>query len=377
MSPVSKKRRPKKKRGTDTRQRRHDPVDDHIRALGHAMRALRGEVDPLRSEAYASQLVSALTTRDEHDEDEAVVLGFLDTLADQNGPDYLALARAMSAVAPTARSRHAAAQAAELISGRGATEPSWNAYLGRASPLDTYEYADVFGDESTVMCTFTGPEEPHALVGFVNLSHRGGFFTDIVLTTSIDKAIAGFERYAAESNGLARFDSVPSSAASAVLAPALTESYRCVDVPEGVRELRALLGARLATLKRSELGMSANHRTGDNPQTDDAMAVLIADAPRIQAAVLQAWRDFGDEYDAGRTARLSPSKIRAFAQTVAVSDSDAAAALRSVLALQDQWSVTRMSPQVRAIVEAVIDETFPAPSGFSVDTSWIDELSEP
>lgn len=209
------------------------------------MRTLRTEADPLGSEAYTSQLLSALMIRDDPDSDETIVLGFIETIGGRGGPECLAVARALSTVATTARTRRAAAEVADRIAACGTPEPLWRNELGQSRLVGCHEYADVFGDERVLMAAFSGRIR-HALIGFLNLSHPDGFLTDIVLTTAIDKAIAGFGRRAMDLDGLARFGPADEAEVVDTLATALAESHRCVDVPDDVVGLRPLLGARLA-----------------------------------------------------------------------------------------------------------------------------------
>lgn len=372
MSPVSKKRRPEKRRPHKHRApvlADRGLVNDHLAELCRSMRPLCTDVDPLRSEAYVSGLVAALMNRDDADEDESVVLGFLDSLTERSDTESLGIALAMSEVAPTSRTRHAASTTASSIATAGAVPPKWAEHLGHARPLQVYELADGFGDQTTIMCTFDGPDDPHALVTFINLSHPGGFITDIVLTTSIAKALNGFERFADDARSLTRLTTLSTETAAAILIPAVAESYRCADAPEAVAELRPLLSARLTQLA----GISGEIATA-RAESDDPMVAVIADAPSDRLPALRAWRDFGVDYDAGRTARLSPTKIEAFAETFEGSADDAAAALRRVLALHDGSDLPRLSPRVQDLVSAAIDATFPTAKGFAIDTSWLDEL---
>ncbi|WP_439030811.1 hypothetical protein [Gordonia terrae] len=367
VSPVSKKRRPKK-RGTPRRTDR-EVVADHLAPIVSMMRALRTEVDPLGSEAYTSQLLSALMTRDEPDADEAVVLGFIETVADRGGPECLALSRALSVVATTARTRHAAAEVADRIAARGAAEPVWHEELGRTRLLGCHEYADVFGDECVLMCAFTGPVRPHALIGFLNMSHPHGFLTDIILTTAIDKAIAGFDRRATDLDGLARCGPANDAQVVDTLATALAESHRCVDVPDDVVELRPLLGARLAGCEKRSAATGAD----DNGQAAafDALIAGTTDPDRLR--VLDAWRDFSAEFDAGRSARLSPNKIRAFARHLGEAPGQAGQAISSLITIHDQTNP--WTSRAREALVGSISEVFPVRERIFLDTSWIDEIS--
>ncbi|WP_156370672.1 hypothetical protein [Nocardia arizonensis] len=228
---MSRKRKGHKRKGNGDRK---DPIEGHLAAIGRTMRSLRAESDPLGTEVFAAGLVAELTGRDDPGEDEAVVLGFLETLAERPRPEFLALARTLATLAPTARARAAATQVAGRLSAAGASEPRWSDQLGQVRIESAHQFADIFGDEAVLVCTFTGSTRPHALIGFVDLSHPGGFLTDIVITTAIDKAVAGFMRYAADRDGLATFGPTATTAASALLGSALAQSYRCTEVPEEV-----------------------------------------------------------------------------------------------------------------------------------------------
>lgn len=364
MSPVSKKRRRHAKHAQVAAPRAQG-LRAHLDRIDGAMRALRVSTDPLGSEAYASQLVASFV--DPHGGlDHETVSRFLAALRGRSTAESLALLRACSSIVPDFELRAIAAAYADTLAAEQVTEPRWTGELGRARSIGTHEFADVYGDQRTIMCTYAGPAEPHALIGFVNTSHLGGHLEDIVLTTAIDRAMSGFTSRASESDGMITFGSIPPDHAHSLLATALANSYRTDGMADEVLSLRALLGARLA--------MTAPGSSVSNPVVEDAEDIerRFLGSPALArrgvdphdasvAATLSALVRFGIEFDSGRITRSSPTKLRAFAQWFA---SEGTTGLRS------------SAPTLRAWVDWILVETQARDLPPAAKTHLIDTLGE-
>ncbi|OLT35482.1 hypothetical protein BJF84_14215 [Rhodococcus sp. CUA-806] len=261
MSPVSKKRRPSRRTARKAGSARTG-LSARLDQIDKTMRSLRLSPDPLGSEAYASQLIASFVVPD-GGLDRDTLERFLAALHGRSTAESLALLRASSSVVPNFEMRAISGAYADSLASSGTSEPRWRGECERTRLVDAYEFADVYGDQRTIMCTYTGPTEKHALVGFVNTTHLGGHLEDIVLTTSIDRAVSGFSSRAAQSDGLVTFGLVRAEVAHEVLAAALANSYRTEGVADEVVALRALLGARLA-LTAPELPKHASAPNNSN-----------------------------------------------------------------------------------------------------------------
>ncbi|MFT3715917.1 MAG: hypothetical protein QM774_08215 [Gordonia sp. (in: high G+C Gram-positive bacteria)] len=332
------------------------------------MRRFRNEPDPLGSETYASQLIAELMNGDDPAQDEAALIRFIEYATERGGDPMLALIRVLADLAPMPAARIAAEYAANRLVRAGCSDPRWIDDLGHARVVKTRTFGDVYGDQTAVLCTFSGPVRTHALIGFVNLTHPGGFLTDIILTTAIDKAIVSFEKHAAESGGLSRLEEIPPEQASAILRAALAESYRAVDVADEVRQLRALLGARLTVLP-------SPRPVAVDDAPDRLVNALTENASSRHRDVLEAWRTFGNSYDAGRVDRLSPSKMLAFAEMWNGDGTDVAEVLRNLLQSHRDETPDGLPPAAEAELDETLAEAFPGAVHAAVDTSWLDDLT--
>jgi hypothetical protein len=364
MSPVSKKRRRKGKPARVSAPGAQG-LRAHLDRIDASMRSLRVSTDPLGSEAYASQLVASFV--DAHGGlDRETVSRFLAAVRDRSTAESMALLRVCSSNIPDFELRAIAGAYADALAAEHVAEPRWIGELGRTRSIGTHEFADVYGDQRTIMCTYAGPTEPHALIGFVNTSHLGGHLEDIVLTTAIDRAMTGFTSRASESDGMITFGSVSPGHAHSLLATALANSYRTDGMADEVLTLRALLGARLA--------MTAPESSMSTPVVEDAEDIerrfldstalarhKVVPHDPIVGVTVSALVRFGVEFDSGRITRSSPTKLRAFAQW---------------FASEGTTSIRASAPTLRAWVDWILVETQARDLPPTAKTQLIDTLDE-
>jgi hypothetical protein len=165
-------------------------------------------------------------------------------------------APALLARAVVAALSGAAGEAAEDVHGAASLEdgPAWIAALGTARATGGWAFGDRYGDQTTYVVTFGYPDEStggpeHAVLLLVD--HNLGLVKDLVVAAPAGPVIDGIRDSVTtdpdEMTWLAEIDPAIVRAAAAGYLRA-TDNAPEPPVPSGLRDNRAIVAARLATL---------------------------------------------------------------------------------------------------------------------------------
>ncbi|MDX6739896.1 hypothetical protein [Actinocorallia sp. A-T 12471] len=347
--------------------------------LVHA-RELLAVRSPLDAELIVSEILGAWYggRSGQGDLEKAVGEALLDHAIHSATPAALAL---LSGVAHLGTPRQAAKaeRGALRLMDAGVARPPWADRMGLVEPSACYLSKDVYGDQKTVICTFTyAGEEEHALVVLVdqNLGGRwdcpadSGLVRDAWISSKVERLLDHC-RGQASSSALMEFAEIDPGEARALLEPALdlTGSLRDAPVSETFASYNALLRARIRALPPG----------GSKPPvpvwSSDRKATLVArflaseeanDLSDLAAAGRCVDRiiAYGCARDFGRPLRVSPLKCEMFLldwlpRKVFLSPSEQEA-MPHVLAAWVRWAARRTNlpdDGVRATLDAVWDAT--------------------
>jgi hypothetical protein len=286
-------------------------------------------------------------------------------------------------LAPGDGERRAAAAMADAVAGRGVAEPRWAAMLGRVWVGTCWRYADVYGDQATLLCEFGyqpglaaarddlaggsagGGPARHALVVLVDLMESGGSVADALLADDAAGVLADLRKDAEDNNELATFGEIGAADARALLERgfATLDLTWEPDVPATLGEFRALALARVRALPMPAPAAAGADRPPEIPDSERAALVerflteTDAEFPDRDAATFctRLVVDFGCDYDAKRPLRVSPAKFDRFlldwVPRKAVLDDDDRQALPSVVTAWTAWAAPQAGLPPVALAE--------------------------
>jgi hypothetical protein len=299
--------------------------------------------DPFEAELVVSKLFGTVWSAQPSME-EAFGLGLVEYTARHPGPVGAALLGTLAAVAPVREVRVAAAG---IFGG-----PLWTIVPGSC-----WAYEDAYGDQTTVVVSFSGPV-PHALLIRVDQLARGAA-VDASLALDVDSTVAELRHLATASDRLFVLRPIDQPWARSLLARAIARSD-LVPVSPRFAELRALALARLAVLA-----------DGPDPlePVSPPAAVLVAEflasaeaagLPSEAAAVAARVAEFASRYDPADAARVSPARWQAFFDAGGLSaagsalesaSGSASSEVAPVLRAWSRWAGRRMALPETARVE--------------------------
>jgi hypothetical protein len=130
--------------------------------------------DQVEAEVCGAEFIGELRRASPADADVSEVLGdVLEHLIEYDSPEALAMARTLAAVGPPDIRAIAADTANRLASG-GRSDMPWTAGLGRPRPGPCFGYADIYGDQRSIVLVFSYARKKHALVVLVDYLLGGG-----------------------------------------------------------------------------------------------------------------------------------------------------------------------------------------------------------
>ncbi|MCD0451829.1 hypothetical protein LO762_21905 [Actinocorallia sp. API 0066] len=369
--------------------------------LVHA-RELLAVRSPLDAELIVSEILGAWYGGRSGRGDVERVVGeaLLDHAVGSGTPAALALLSGVAQLGTPRQQRHAERGALRLM-GTGVARPPWAERLNLVQSEACYLSRDVYGDQKSVICTFTyGGEERHALVVLVdeNLGGRwdipaeGGLVRDAWVSSHVDRLL---DHCRAEAAGeLMEFDEMDPHETRALLEPALdlTGSLRDAPVSDTFASYHALLRARVRILPPGGRRPPLPAWSGDRKATLGARFLASEEAGDL-SDLAAAGRcvdriiDYGCARDFGRPLRVSPIKCEMFLldwlpRKVFLSPAEQEA-MPHVLAAWVRWAARRTGlPQdgVRATLDAVWDathkfsEAYRDPSASGLDRALVAKL---
>jgi hypothetical protein len=361
--------------------------------LLHA-RELLAVRSPLDAELIVSEILGSWYGRraDEGDVEEVIGEALVDHAARAGTPAALALLTGMAYLGTTRQAAKSERAALELMD-RGVARPGWADRVGMVAAAECYASRDVYGDQDSVICTFTyGGEERHALVILVD-HNMGGMVRDAWVSSQVDRLLEHC-RVEGRENSLMRFEPLAPNTTRALLEAALAVTHDAVDPPvnETFGSYHAFVRARVRALP------PGGRRPVPLPYGRDRRATLAArflasdEAEELSdrgAASRCADRiiDYGCTYDLGRPKRVSPIKCEMFLldwlPRKVVLSPDEKEAMPHVLAAWVRWAgkLTELPEEgIRATLDAVWDatgkfaEAYHDPTTFGLERDLVDRL---
>ncbi|RAY10893.1 hypothetical protein DPM19_33270 [Actinomadura craniellae] len=373
--------------------------------LRHA-RELLAVRSPLDAELMVSEIFGSWWGQrlDNGDVDELIGEPLAGHAAKAGTPAALALLTGMAYLG-TARQATLAEQAALELMDRGVARPGWADRIGMAALSGCYLSRDVYGDQDTIICTYTyGDTDLHALVVTVDHNRGGaprpmgrpptsGMVRDAWVSSKVDKLLAHCRRENTE-NPLATFGPLDPRTARAILEAALAITAQMHDPPvdKSFGSYHAFLRARVRTLPPGGRRPQPPMYSSDQRATMAAQFLASAEAEEL-SDLTSAGRcvdriiDYGCTYDFGRPLRVSPTKCELFMldwlpRKVLLSPAEQEA-MPHVLAAWVRWAGRRIGlPEraIRATLDALWDatgkfaEAYRHPTTFGLERELVDRL---
>ncbi len=334
-------------------------------------RDLGEDAEPLLVEMWASHMWSIWEGQYLIDMDAVDVFagGLIAYAATRNTSNALAVLRALAAVAPEpygARAR----RAADRVAGMGAVEPPWSALVGTAEPTVAWVSFDPVDDDGvSVMVGFEAHAGMHTIGVYID-HNLGGIAKDaFAVPASMDNVLARLKEN--DEFEPVQYREIPVAEAAARWRDALemTAMAREPPVTDDLRELRALLEARLRAMPRH--GRAPAHATIGEDDREHLLSEFLEsdetiglwgvdgdDGSDVEHLAMQAMT-FSLDYVRGTPLRFSPVMVEMFcldwAPRKIPADEDAFTLLPDVLAA---W--VRFAGRRRGIPEASISEAVKA-----------------
>ena len=370
--------------------------------LLHA-RELLAVREALDAELIVSEILGAWYGRSLGDSDVEEVIGeaLLEHAVAQGTPAALALLAGVAYLGTPRQAALAERGALQLIDA-GVARPRWADRVGMVEPGGCYVSKDVYGDQESIICTFTyGGHERHALVILLdnNLGGRWdgatgtGLVRDTWVSSHVDRLLDHCRTEAAES-ALMEFAELDPRETRARLEPALDLTGSLPDAPvsDTFSAYHAFLRARVRALPPGGHRPPLPRDTPDRRATlaarflasEDAgeLSDLAAAGPCVDKIIA-----YGCTRDFGRPLRVSPIKCEMFLldwlpRKVFLTPGEQDA-VPHVLAAWVRWASRRTGlPEVgvRATLDAVWDatnkfgEAYRDPTTFGLDRALVAKL---
>ncbi len=205
--------------------------------------------DQVDAEVCGGEFVGELRRAGPADADVSEVLSnVLEHLIEYESPEALAMARILAAVGPPEVRAIAADTANRMVAG-GRTDMPWSAGLGRPRPGPCFGYADIYGDQRSIVVVFSYARKKHAVVVLVDYLLGGGI-KDCYLVEYSSRLRDEYRKAGADPD--LRFSDLDAETARGILEEALSRDPCPVepDQIQGVENYIDLLRARVEVLPR-------------------------------------------------------------------------------------------------------------------------------
>lgn len=346
---------------------------------------LDSAAEPLRVELVTSEILGEWW---EAGDDLAAEL--IEFAAAAPAPERLvAPLAALRSLATTEEQREAAGLALEKL---GLGEPAWADRLNRVAVGECWRTADVYGDESSVLCVFGEGESAHGLLVSVGYALFGGWADEAVIVESPAEVVAEMQTQAADSGDLVTCEQITPGRAHQLLADAFvgTELQDEPEVTDDYVRFRALAMARTRALPEPE-PVDPPHvlSAEDEAEAIDEFFRASADLEDTEAARVVALRliEFGVEHDPRRPLRVGPDKLASFVDLI---DDEAIElteeqdeALEKVLPAWARWSAWRdglpeeaVEPLLEAVEDRLYERALEGETGVEAYLDGFEDLDE-
>ncbi|MGH7369665.1 MAG: hypothetical protein ACREIN_02110 [Candidatus Methylomirabilaceae bacterium] len=261
------KKKPRKKEGCPTQRTqraltqrparrgpRLPPLDALVGSVLRGGRELLEREDPFQAEGWASQMLGLwfkvpIPPLDRFEFEKQIRIQAVEAAEGAGTPEALAVLRAFAAMSPDPIAPIAWG-AAERLAARGVPDPLWSKEIGNAEFLGAWKLSDPYGDQDGYYFSFRYPSrEPHLLMALVD-NNIGGIVRDASFGTPLED----IRETAAAIEGAQVVDAEAGPSAAAVgRAVEIGDQYLDNDWTDDFRKTRALLLARMHSLKPSPL----------------------------------------------------------------------------------------------------------------------------
>ncbi|MUN35921.1 hypothetical protein [Actinomadura litoris] len=383
--------------------------------LQHA-RELLAVRSPLDAELIVSEILGSWWGHHVPGGDVEQVIGeaLVDYAARAGTPAALALLTGMAYLGTPRQAVKAERAALELME-NGVARPGWADRVGMVAPEECFVSRDVYGDQDSIVCTYTyGGAERHALVVLVDRNRAGavqkvgipfttparggrpptsGMVRDAWVSSQVGKLLDHC-RQEGRANPLMRFEQLDPRDTKALLQSALNLTDETDDPPvnENFGSYHAFARARVGILPPGGR-LPQPPVYGRDRRAIIAARFLASDEAEELSDRSAASRcvdriiDYGCTHDFGRPLRVSPIKCEMFLldwlpRKVLLSPTEQEA-VPHVLAAWVRWAGKRTGlpdEGVRATLDAVWDatgkfaEAYRDPAAFGLDRELVDRL---
>jgi hypothetical protein len=375
-------------------RRRSQPPDAVFLEMLRAARELLAVRSPLDAELIVSEMLGAWWGKRLVDDDVEEVLGeaLVEHAAKARTPAALALLTGIAYLGTPRQAAKAERAALPLIEA-GVARPGWAERVGMVVPDDCFVSRDIYGDQDSVVCTYTyGGEELHALVVVIDYNERG-MVVDAWVSSQVEKLL-GYCRTEAEDNPLMCFEPISASRARALLekALAITDDAEDPPVKDTFGSYHAFVRARVRALPPGGRRPAPPVYSRDRRATMAAQFLASDEAEGLSdrsaaSRCVDRIIDYGCDQDFGRPLRVSPIKCETFLlhwlpRKVMLSPGEQDA-MPHVLAAWVRWASkrTRLHEEgVRQTLDKVWDitgkfaEAYRDPTTFGLDRELVERL---
>ncbi|PRX47890.1 hypothetical protein B0I33_105474 [Prauserella shujinwangii] len=311
MSPQSRSRKKKTATGAAEPQGPSGFCKEILRDIA----ALGSEPDPLEVEVLVSGVLGELWDLSEGDEITEDLLAYA---GKKVGPASGLFLAAVAELASSFALRDKAAAALRGLVARGLPDPGQATALGAVTPGECWSAGDVYGDRSTVLCTFGYGDQQHGVLAMVDHTLPGGVVPDVSVVLNPGELADEMRRQAAEYPGSVVFEPVePATARGLVENGILTQdSLTEPEVTDDFVRFRAVALARCRTLPEPAAEPERAEVLPDGEAVADEFlraADDVPDTPETRQYVRQLV-DFGVRCEPHRPLRVSPEKLATFVE---------------------------------------------------------------
>jgi hypothetical protein len=223
--------------------------------------------DQVDAEVCGGEFIGELRRAAPADADvDDVLSDVLEHLTEYQSPEALAMARVLAAVG-TPRVRAIAAETANRLVGDGRTDMPWSAGLGLPEPGPCFGYADIYGDQRSIVLAFSYARKKHAVVVLIDYLLGGGI-KDCYLADYTSRLRDEYRKVGAQPD--LRFTDLDAATAREILQEALSKDP-CPVEPDQIQDVENyidLLRARveLLPLRSTAADAASPGARGKRPQ---------------------------------------------------------------------------------------------------------------
>ncbi|WP_326567576.1 hypothetical protein VSH64_37990 [Amycolatopsis rhabdoformis] len=315
MSPVSRARKKSPQPSTPS-------VNGLFKDVLRDFSAVAAEPGPFDVELLASEVLGQwwdLTIEGEPEGGEQLGLELIAFAQRKITPGAAALLAALKVLAETEEERTAAAEALAVVLSRGIPEPEWAGEVGRVTVGEIWRTGDVYGDETSLLCTFSRGDATLGLLALLDFTELGRV-RDLVVIDEPHEVLAEMRTQIADDGELVVLEKVEPADAHRLLLDgiAATDGMDEPDVGEDYTRFHAVATAWLRALPEPSSKTAA--QDWSDAQRDAAVdeflgAVSFAD---VEAArnIARLLVDHGCRTEPADPLRVGPEKLARFLESL-------------------------------------------------------------